>query len=81
MGLLEEVLDFGKGISLKANPILMKVSVKIGELVDIAPENVHHGLIFGISLWLAYLVSGRRMGLGTLVISVIFFMSLKWVGL
>lgn len=80
-GFLQEALELGKGIASKINPILDKIAVKLGEFVGVSSENIHLGLILLISLWISYMIFGRRFKLSTLIGAGAIWLGLKWLGL
>jgi len=76
-----DLLNFLKEGTNKANPLLISLSEKIGEFTKVNPENIHYGIIFALALWLAYLISGKRLGLGVIGFAILIFIGLKYIGL
>lgn len=80
MGFLEEALDMAKSISGKISPALNWVSVKAGNFVEIAPENIHMLLLLAISLWLTTYFT-RERGIKFWVIGVVLFLGFRYIGM
>lgn len=86
--MLEQVIDFGKGIGLKVSPTLDWISVRLADLVDISPDNIHLLLILVISIIIAGFIAGKDR-FGTLsqglsikfwVVTIGLFLLFKYLG-
>lgn len=75
------MLSFTKDVAAKLNPIIEKLSGWLASFIKVEPANIHGGIVLALSIWLAYIVSGKRLGIGTLALGGLIFAGLHWLGL
>lgn len=81
--LLQEALNLAKGITDKISPGINWVATKIASYIDVEVANVHMILIFVIAGWIAKFIAGRgeAFTLKHIIITILLFLGLKYIGL
>ncbi len=83
MELLQEALSLARGITEKISPGINWIAEKIASYIDVEVVNVHMILVFLLAGWVAKFIAGRgeAFTLKHIIITVLIFLGLKYVGL
>ncbi len=79
-GFLQEAIDLAKGLAEKVSPVLDWVAVRVGEYIDISPDNIHTFLILAISLWVSSKICDEK-GIKFWAVGGLLFLGLRYLGL
>jgi len=81
--LLQEALNLARGVTEKISPGIDWAATKIASYIDVEVANIHMFLILVIAGWIAKFIAGRgeAFTLKHIIITILLFLGLKYVGL